>query len=126
MTNLCIVRVAGGVATSLTGKALVFLDRVGGGSGGEAEGHEVVLHVIHVFRASSSIHLLPWFSLLCCSKVPSRGFTLRLYYDKHVRTCADRSDPVEQEGHRARECCHGRVQYISRIHLSVDSLLGVI
>jgi hypothetical protein len=88
MTNLCILRVAMPPA-SLAGEAPVLLDRVGGGSGGEAAGHEVVLRVIHVFRASSSIHLLPWFSLPSCSKVPGRGFTLRLYYGKHARACAD-------------------------------------
>jgi hypothetical protein len=55
MTNLCIVRVAGGVVTSLTGEALMLLDSVGGGSGGETEGHEVVVHLIHAFPALSCI-----------------------------------------------------------------------
>ncbi|KAF8468494.1 Rpp14/Pop5 family-domain-containing protein [Russula ochroleuca] len=48
MTNLCIVRVARGTATSTTWAALTLLDRVGGGSSGSAEGHRVVPHVIHV------------------------------------------------------------------------------
>jgi hypothetical protein len=48
MTNLCIVRVAGGVAASLTGEALMLLDRVCGGSAGEAEGHEVALSCVFI------------------------------------------------------------------------------
>jgi ribonuclease P/MRP protein subunit POP5 len=52
MTNLCIVRVARGTATSTTWAALVLLDRVGGGGNGGAEGHKVVPHVIHVSGAS--------------------------------------------------------------------------
>jgi hypothetical protein len=52
MTNLCIVRVARGTATSTTWAALVLLDRVGGGGSGGAEGHKIVPHVIHVSGAS--------------------------------------------------------------------------
>jgi len=49
MTNLCIVRVARGTATSTAWAALVLLDRVGGGSGaGGAEGHKIIPHVIRV------------------------------------------------------------------------------
>jgi hypothetical protein len=54
-TNLCIVRVARGTATSTTWAALVLLDRVGGGGGGGGggvEGYKVVPHVIHVSGAS--------------------------------------------------------------------------
>ncbi|KAF8468497.1 Rpp14/Pop5 family-domain-containing protein [Russula ochroleuca] len=47
VTNLCVVRVARGTPTSITGVALVLLDRVVRGGGG-VEGHKVVPHVIHV------------------------------------------------------------------------------
>ncbi|KAI0290335.1 Rpp14/Pop5 family-domain-containing protein [Russula brevipes] len=45
-TNFCILRVARGAAARTTHAALVLLDRVGGGGGGE--GLRVVPHVVHV------------------------------------------------------------------------------
>jgi hypothetical protein len=64
MTNLCIVRVARGVATSTTWARLVLLYRVGtGGRGGQGPGRKVILHVIHVSGASSFAPIFLFFSL---------------------------------------------------------------
>ena len=46
-TNLCVIRVARGPATSTAWAALVMLDRVGTGAG-SGEGRKVIPHVIHV------------------------------------------------------------------------------
>jgi len=50
MTNLCILRVARGPAASTTWAALMLLDRVSSGGGGQ--GQKVIPHVIHVEGAS--------------------------------------------------------------------------
>ena len=58
MTNLCIVRVARGTAASTTWAALVLLDRVSSGGGGQ--GQKVIPHVIHVSGASLFPSLGVW------------------------------------------------------------------
>jgi RNase P/RNase MRP subunit POP5 len=60
MTNLCILRVARGAAASTTWAALVLLDKLGVGVGGQGQGRRVIPHVIYV---SGTSHFAPNFVL---------------------------------------------------------------